>query len=62
MTCPTEKSIEKRSKFFRQNNIFKTEKAKFNRELGMKQMNDEEPLTKDKKKISRKYLRNRERL
>ena len=62
MTCPTEKSIEKRSKFFRQNNIFKIEKAKFNRELGMKQMNDEEPLTKDKKKISRKYLRNRKRL
>lgn len=56
MTCPTEKSIEKRSRFFRQNNIFKIEKAKFNRELGMKQMNDEEPTTKDKKKISSKVF------
>lgn len=56
MTCPTEKSIEKRSKFFRQNNIFKIKKAKFNRELGMKQMNDEEPPTKDKKKISSKVF------
>ena len=56
MTCPTEKSIEKRSRFFRQSNIFKIEKAKFNRELGMKQMNDEEPTTKDKKKISSKVF------
>lgn len=56
MTCLTEKSIEKRSKFFRQNNIFKIEKAKFNRELRMKQMNDEEPPTKDKKKISSKVF------
>lgn len=56
MTCPTEKSIEKRSRFFRQNNIFKIEKAKFNRELRMKQMNDEEPTTKDKKKISSKVF------
>ena len=38
---------EKRTKFYRQNNTFKTDKKKFYKELGKSQMNVEKPLSKE---------------
>ena len=38
---------EKRTKFYRQNNTFKTGKKKFYKELGKSQVNIEKPLSKE---------------
>ena len=45
---------EKRTKFYRQNNTFKSDKKKFTRELETKQINVEKPPTRDELKHSGK--------
>ena len=47
---------EKNPKFYRQNNTFKSDKKKFYRESGSKQINVEKPPTRDEIEIFRKKI------
>ena len=48
---------EKRTKFYRRNNTFKSDKKKFYRELGSKQINVEKPPTRDEIELFWKKIR-----